>query len=144
MGNISLCDYFSSSDLDSWTIVSIKAFDKPAAELNFVDVRHAYCLVELHNPKKLRKGCFQSFADCWLGCCLSRCLGGCVRCLTCTCCCGSCCKETTPLEQALYSENIHVVIELTGSATKGPFLRQTFYQYDDEVSKENRTTRLWR
>jgi len=47
MGSISLCEYISSDELDGWVISLVKTFYKPAAELNFIDVRHSYCLLEL-------------------------------------------------------------------------------------------------
>jgi hypothetical protein len=64
MGSISLYEYFSEADLDDWLITSIKALDKPAAELNFVDVRHTFYLVSLKNTRKRRKGCCQSMTNC--------------------------------------------------------------------------------
>ena len=71
MGAITLCEYISSDELDDWVITSAKVFDKPAAELNFVDVRHCYCLLSIENPNQLKRDCCRRCTDCWLGCCLS-------------------------------------------------------------------------
>ncbi len=97
MGNITLCEDISRLDFDDWTVRKIQAYDKPAAELNFIDVRHAYIVIELVNPTSRRKGCCQKLVDFWLDCCLLKCIGGCIGCLTCTCCC-TCCRKLPPLE----------------------------------------------
>lgn len=39
------------------------------------------------------------------------------------------------MEEALYSEVVTVLLELTGSMTKGAFLRQTFYQFADRMDE---------